>query len=112
MIDITAKLIRTILTKDNIGNQIESNIEIEVPIIKNEDIYSKEFYEPMNGRHLRWIWQMIGLKPTLRLRISSLNYNNEKKLKYMNEIYEVIRVDRVTLDEIALICERKVGNGS
>lgn len=102
MIDITAKLIRTILTKDNIGNQIECNIEIEVPIIKNEDIYSKEFYEA----------SMIGLKPTLRLRISSLNYNNEKKLKYMNEIYEVIRVDRVTLDEIALICERKVGNGS
>ena len=102
MIDITAKLIRTILTKDHIGNEIESNIEIEVPIIKNEDVYSKEFYEASS----------VGLKPTLRLRISSLNYNNEKKLKYMDEIFEIIRVDRVTLDEVALICERKIGNGN
>ncbi len=100
MIDLTIKLIQETITTDEIGNKIATNTEIEVPIIKHEDIYSSEYYEAGT----------LGMKPTLRIRISALNYNNEKQLKYMNQLYEIIRVDTPTIDEKSLICERKIGN--
>ena len=100
MIDLEFVLLTTNIKKDNIGNDIEEIIETKVPIIKIENIYASEFYNAGS----------VGMKPTLKIRISSLNFNNQKKVKYMDEIYEIIRVDRATLDEISLICERKVRN--
>lgn len=101
MRDVSCKLLSTIgLGEDNIGVQKKETKETEIPIIKVEDVYSKEFYEANE----------LGHKPTLRIRTSSLNYNNEKELKYMNEIYSIIRTQEITADEIVLICERKIKN--
>lgn len=102
MINLECTLIKTEVIKDEIGNDVEVETETPVPIIKQEDIFESEFYNA----------SQIGRKPTLRLRISSLNYNNEAKLKYMNQIYEIIRIDTPTIDEISLVCERKIGNES
>lgn len=102
MIAMEIKLINITITKDSIGNDIETKNEITVPIIKHEDVYANEFYSAGT----------IGLKPTLKVRISSLNYNNQTKLKYMNQEYDIIRVDASTLDEISLVCERKISNES
>lgn len=100
MRDVSCKLLSTTLQTDNIGVQKEVNTEIEVPIIKIEEVYANEFYEANEQ----------GFKPTLRLRISSLNYNNEKELIYMGVIYSIIRATEPYADEIVLVCERKVKN--
>lgn len=100
MIDLECTLIQITIEKDEIGNEIEKQTEIIVPIIQHEDIFASEFYSAGT----------VGMKPTLKIRISSLNYSNQTKIRYMNEEYEIIRVDTPTIDEISLVCERKIRN--
>ena len=64
MRDVSCKLLSTTFEKNSIGVMISKVKEIEIPIIKIEDIYANEFYEANEQ----------GFKPTLRLRISKLNY--------------------------------------
>ena len=80
--------------------QKEVQTEVEIPIIKVEEVYANEFYEANEQ----------GYKPSLRLRISSLNYNNEKELIYMGTTYSIIRASEPYADEVVLVCERKVKN--
>ena len=100
MRDVSCKLLSTTLQTDSIGVQKEVQTEVEVPIIKVEEVYANEFYEANEQ----------GFKPTLRLRISSLNYNNEKELIYMGTTYSIIRPSEPYADEVVLVCERKVEN--
>lgn len=102
MRDVSCKLLSATCTSNDIGVQNDKPqiIETEIPIIKIEDIYGNEFYKANEQ----------GYKPTLRLRISNLNYNNQKELIYMNVKYTVIRTQEVTVDELILICERKMKN--
>ena len=100
MRDISCKLLSTQIVEDSIGVQQEKPVEIDIPIIKVEDIYANEFYSANEQ----------GFKPSLRLRISSLNYNNEQELIYMNTKYSIIRVQEILADEIVLVCERKIKN--
>ena len=100
MRDVSCKLISTQITSNSIGVQKENLIQLEVPIIKIEDIYADEFYSAHEQ----------GFKPTLRIRISSLNYSNQKELIYMGITYSIIRTQEPVADEIILICERKVNN--
>lgn len=100
MRDVSCKLLSTIYSKDSIGVEKEETLESECPIIKIEDVYAKEFYEASEK----------GYKPSLRLKISVLNYSNQKELIYMNTIYSIIRVQEKSVDELILICERKVKN--
>ena len=100
MRDISCKLLSTTLNTNSIGVQKEENVEIEIPIIKVEDIYANEFYEANKQ----------GYKPTLRLRISNLNYDNQSELIYINKTYTIIRTQEITADELILVCERKLKN--
>ena len=100
MIDLECTLIQISIEKDAIGNEIETQTEMIVPIIQHEDIYASEFYSAGT----------VGMKPTLKIRISSLNYSNQTRLRYMNEEYEIIRIDTPTIDEVSLVCERKIRN--
>ena len=100
MRDVSCKLLSTSLQTDDIGVQKEVTTEIEIPIIKVEEIYANEFYEA----------NQQGFKPSLRLRISALNYNNEKELIYMGVIYTIIRASEPYADETVLVCERKIKN--
>lgn len=100
MRDISCKLLRTIIETNSIGAEKEKVIETEIPIIKVEDVYANEFYEA----------NQQGFRPSLRLRISTLNYNYETELIYMNQIYSIIRTQEPTADEMILICERKIKN--
>lgn len=95
------KFLSTQIITNEIGVQKEEIVESEpIPIIKIEDVYANEFYEANEQ----------GYKPSLRLRISNLNYINEKELIYMNTIYSIIRTQEITADELILVCERKVKN--
>lgn len=100
MRDVSCILLSTTLVENDIGVQEEQIIEKPIPIIKVEDVYKDEYYEA----------NQQGYKPTLRLRISSLNYNNEEELIYMGTTYSIIRASEPYVDEIVLICERKVKN--
>ncbi len=101
MRDVSCRLLSTTLKSDNIGvEKKEVTTEIEIPIIKVEDVYANEFYKANEQ----------GYKPNLRLRINNLNYNNQSELIYMNTTYSIIRVQEVTVDELILVCERKVKN--
>ena len=100
MRDIACTLLSTTIEQDEIGNDKETVKKKPIPIIKVEDVFAKEFYQA----------NQQGFKPSLRLRISALNYNDEEELIYMNKVYSVIRVQELTADEVVLICERKIKN--
>lgn len=100
MRDVSCKLLKITTESNEIGVEEESVVEKEVPIIKVEEIYANEFYEANEQ----------GYKPSLRLRLSALNYDNEQELIYMNIRYSIIRVSEPYPDEIILVCERKVRN--
>ena len=100
MRDISCKLLSTTLITNSIGVQKEKVEEIEIPIIKVEDVYENEFYRANEQ----------GYKPTLRLRISRLNYDDQEELIYMNKKYSIIRIQEPTADDLILVCERKVKN--
>jgi SPP1 family predicted phage head-tail adaptor len=103
MKDLTTKLITKQFVIDEVGNQVLQENYTLIPIIDVEDVYQSEFYNAAQQ----------GLKPTLRLRISDLNYNNEPELEYMNYRYSIIRVDMINNEEIALVCEKRSGiNGN
>ena len=87
--------------KDSIG--VERKVvtySAEIALLKVEDVYAREYYEAEEHGH----------KPTLRLKLNALNYNNEKELVYMDEVYSIIRSQNTKIDEVVLICERKIGN--
>ena len=101
MRDVSCKLLSTTYKKNKNGIQILDKIEEkEIPIIDEEDIYANEYYQANQN----------GYKPTLRLIISSLNYSNEQELIYMNVKYTIIRIQKKNLDELILVCERKINN--
>lgn len=100
MQDWTIKLITQQYVIDEIGNQKLQNNYVEVPIIEIQDVYQAEYYNASQQ----------GLKPSLRVMISNLNYNDEEELIYMGKNYTIIRVDRVDNENIALICEKRAGN--
>lgn len=98
MIDVSVTLKSKSYELDSIGNQIETVTNVVVPIIRIEDVYASEFYRGSQA----------GFKPNLRVVISSLNYNNEDELTYMNKNYSIIRVSNINQDEVALVCEVKI----
>ena len=101
MRDVSCKLISQTYLENEIGSQIpQEPVKTEIPIIKVEDVYANEYYEA----------NQAGYQPTLRLRISTLNYNNEKELEYMGVEYTIIRIQEITADELVLVCERKIKN--
>lgn len=99
MQDWTIKLITQQYMIDEVGNQKLQDVYFEVPIIEIQDVYQSEFYNASQQ----------GLKPSLRVMISNLNYSDEEELIYMGKRYVIIRVDRVDNENIALVCEKRVG---
>ena len=82
------------------GMRIEDKVtETEIPILRIEQVRATEFYKANEQ----------GYRPSLRLRISNLNYNGEQELEYNGTIYSVIRTEDY-LNDMVLICERKIKN--
>lgn len=98
MIDVTVKLKSKTWTTDSIGNQVEQETLIEVPIKEIDKVYASEFYKGAQA----------GYKPAMRIIISELNYAGENELNYKGTDYSIIRTENVNLDEIALICQVKI----
>ena len=88
------------ILKNKNGRESFEIIEQEIPIIQTEKVWKNEFYKA----------SQLNLKPSIRIKISSLNYSNQEEIKYMGKHYTVIRVDGDNDDEIILVCERKSNN--
>lgn len=99
MIDISCKLLTTSISTNSIGVETTTTTEKEIPIMKVEAVYSNEFYKANEE----------GYKPTLRIRISTLNYEGEPELIYKGITYTIIRTEE-NYDETILICQRKIKN--
>ena len=99
MINTECKLRTLLHESDGIGVENETVQEITVPVTRIEKVYASEFYRANEQ----------GLRPVLRLVINALNYNNETELEYNGVVYTIIRVDD-NIEELALICERKLKN--
>lgn len=101
MRDVSCKLLSTTYKKNEKGVLIPTETaEREIPIIDEEDVYASEYYQA----------NQQGYKPSLRLIISTLNYNDENELIYMNTKYTIIRTQKKNEDELILVCERKIKN--
>lgn len=87
-------------SRDDIGQEIKTPIEQIIPIKKITSIVHEEFYAANEQN----------LKPEAKFIISSLNYNGETDLKYMDTPYTVIRTTSTNVDEITLICEKRIGD--
>ena len=105
MIAVSCTLISKEYLKDEHGNirmkdgkEQYTNVYIEIPIIDVQSVWKNEFYKANEQ----------GLRPSIRIVISMLNYNDEKELIYMNKQYSVIRTENRNIDEIVLVCQRKV----
>ena len=88
------------ILKDKNGRESFEIIEQEIPIIQTEKVWKNEFYKA----------SQLNLKPSIRIKISSLNYSNQEEIQYMGKHYTVIRVDGDNDDEVILVCERKSNN--
>lgn len=100
MRDIELVLLSYSISKDEIGQEIKQVNRKPVPIISQDYIRQTEFYNA----------NQQGLKPSFKFIISSLNYNKETDLEYMEEKYTIIRSNCVNIDEVELICERRIGD--
>jgi len=88
------------ILKDKNHREVYETKENQVPIIGTEKVWKDEFYKA----------NQQGLRPSIRIKISSLNYNNEDNLIYMGKEYTVIRIDGNNEDEIILVCQRRANN--
>lgn len=99
MISTECKLRTLLHESDGIGVENETVQEITVPVTRVEKVYASEFYRANEQ----------GLRPVLRIVINALNYNYEQELEYNGVVYTIIRVDD-NIEELALVCERKLKN--
>lgn len=86
--------------KDKNSREIFETKETLVPIINVEKVWKNEFYKANEQ----------GLRPSIRIKLSSLNYNDEEELIYMDKNYTVIRTDGDNEDEVILVCQRRTNN--
>ena len=108
MHDVSCVLLSKSFKKDEYGNilinsdgrEIVETKKLEVPIISTEKVWKDEFYKA----------NQQGLRPSLRIKMSSLNFDNQEELIYMDKHYQIIRVDGSDDDEIILVCQRRANN--
>lgn len=107
MRDVSCVLLSKSYFKDENGNILRENgrekfevIETTIPIIGVEKVWKNEFYRANEQ----------GLRPSIRIKVSSLNYNDEEELIYMGKNYTVIRTDGDNEDQVILICQRRANN--
>lgn len=98
------------ITKDNIGNNVKTPV-ITKALCRTRDIGNSEYYSA----------KVAGLKPSIKIIIHTIEYDNQKELMYRNDNYKVTRtyttetdrfnnsktiINSLKFDEIELTCEQ------
>lgn len=89
-----AKLITYTQTVDDIGDTIITETEKEV-FINKKSIRQSEFYQALS----------TGLKPEIMLEVRTIDYEDEKDVKYNNKSYNIIRAFSKNGEITELICQ-------
>lgn len=103
--DYGLTLISTDITYDDIGNPIETPIEIDV-LCDMKSIGRTEFYNAAAN----------GLKPEYILVVHPYEYNDEAYIEFSEnekpkQKYKVIKTYKKNMEELELTCEKVIGNG-
>lgn len=93
-------LVAETITENEIGDFVETSTETMV-FCERKSIRQSEFYQAAAN----------GLKPEIAFSIYSFEYNDEKKIKYNDKLYNVIRTYQVNDDDLEIICEGGVDHG-
>lgn len=94
-------LISNTIVEDAIGNQLPSSTPtLNKCYAKKQSVRKNEFYNAVES----------GFNPTCEFVVKRLNYNNEKEIKWNNEVYSIIRtIDSKNKFDIVLVCSKKTG---
>lgn len=93
-------LVSEVVTENDMGDFIKEITETMI-FAKKKSVRQSEFYQAATN----------GLKPELAFEIHAFEYNDEKKVKYNNKYYTVIRTYQIN-DDLELVCEGGVHNGN
>jgi hypothetical protein len=103
--DYGLTLISSTITYDDIGNPIETPVEIDI-LCDMKSIGRTEFYNAAAN----------GLKPEYILVVHPYEYNNETYVLFSEDStpkqkYKVIKTYKVDFEKLELTCEKVAGNG-
>ena len=94
----------TLISETYVTDEIKNMIPVETNtnvFCNVKSVRASEFYNAAN----------VGLKPELVFVIHPYEYSGEKKVKFNDKEYRVIRTYKVNSEEMELTCERVLGNG-
>jgi SPP1 family predicted phage head-tail adaptor len=90
-------LISNTYAKDNIGNQIPS--EVKTPVLCSvKSVSRNEFYNAAT----------IGLNPSVVFVIHGYEYDGQTNIEYEGERYKVLRTYSVNFEELELTAEKVI----
>ena len=99
MYDYELVLIDESYTKDIIGNQIATKTETNI-LCAVKSVGRSEFYNSAQA----------GLRPEIIFVIHPYEYNNQKKVKFNNQNYDVIRTYTNNFEELELVCTTRISS--
>lgn len=88
-------LIGESVSYDNLGNPTTTPYEVDV-LCSMKDVGANAFYQAASA----------GMKPSFIVTVHTFEYQGERKVKYENEVYNVIRTYRIDHHETELTCEK------
>lgn len=92
-------LIKELYKEDEIGNQIRDEVRTTV-FCDKKSVTRSEFYNAST----------TGMKPSIVFVVHLYEYNDEVKIEYEGQVYNVIRTYIKNMDEVELTCERVISN--
>ncbi|CDV96355.1 gp16_SPP1: putative phage head-tail adaptor [Desulfitobacterium hafniense] len=98
--DYEVTLISQSYGEDEIGNQIPIEVETDI-LCGKKSVVRTEFYKAAAE----------GLRPEIALVIHPYEYSGQKKVRFEDAEYKVIRAYEVNMEEMELTCEKVIGNG-
>jgi SPP1 family predicted phage head-tail adaptor len=90
-------LISETTTSNDLGDYIDSPTSTQV-FANKKSIKRNEFYQALSN----------GLRPEVAFEIRSIDYNNQDRLSYNSQTYNIIRTYSKNDEIIELICNRLV----
>lgn len=89
-----AYLVSVTKTKDEIGDTVETTEETKI-FVNKKSIRQSEYYQALS----------TGLKPEIMFEVRTIEYEDEKTIKYNDTIYNIIRAYSKNGEVTELICQ-------
>lgn len=87
---------------DDIGDAIKGEAYWSKIYAKKKSITQNEFYQA----------QAQGFKPELKFEINLFEYNDNKKIKYKDRIYKILRTYEISSEKMEIVCIGNINGNS